>query len=117
MRFLVDAQLPRRFASWLNEQGYDAIHTLDLPSGNRTPDADIVARSAREHRVVVTKDSDFVESYLLYHQPERLLLISTGNIHNAELQALLLPNLATIVTAFASADFIELTRDGVVVHG
>ena len=31
MKFLVDAQLPRRFANWLNEAGQDALHTLDLP--------------------------------------------------------------------------------------
>jgi len=28
MKFLVDAQLPKRFANWLNEAG---LHTLDLP--------------------------------------------------------------------------------------
>ncbi len=38
MRFLVDAQLPRRFANWLNEAGHDALHTLDLPRKNLTPD-------------------------------------------------------------------------------
>jgi predicted nuclease of predicted toxin-antitoxin system len=29
--------------------------------------------------VVVTKDSDFVESFLLRHEPWKLLLLSTGN--------------------------------------
>jgi predicted nuclease of predicted toxin-antitoxin system len=38
MRFLVDAQLPRRLAAWLSETGFDTVHTLDLPFGNRTPD-------------------------------------------------------------------------------
>ncbi len=28
MKLLVDAQLPRRLANWLNEAGYDALHTL-----------------------------------------------------------------------------------------
>ncbi len=31
MKFLVDAQLPRRFATWLTDAGHDALHTLDLP--------------------------------------------------------------------------------------
>jgi len=39
MKFLIDAQLPRRFAVWLNEAG----HTLDLPLGNRTPDSSVCA--------------------------------------------------------------------------
>ena len=40
MKFLVDAQLPKRLAEWLNEAGHDTLHTLDLPRGNRTPDAE-----------------------------------------------------------------------------
>lgn len=43
MKFLVDAQLPKRFANWLNEAGHDALHTLDLPSKNLTPDHEVVA--------------------------------------------------------------------------
>lgn len=38
MNFLLDAQLPRRLVIKLQAAGHDAIHTLDLPSGNRTPD-------------------------------------------------------------------------------
>ena len=37
MNFLIDAQLPRRAVGWLTGAGFDAIHTLDLPDGNRTP--------------------------------------------------------------------------------
>ena len=29
---------------------------------------------------MVTKDADFVESFLLRHEPWKLLLVSTGNI-------------------------------------
>jgi predicted nuclease of predicted toxin-antitoxin system len=39
MNFLIDAQLPRRFVVWLREAGHDALHTLDLPLKNRTPDS------------------------------------------------------------------------------
>jgi hypothetical protein len=34
MKFLVDAQLPRRLIPRLQEAGHEAIHTLDLPLGN-----------------------------------------------------------------------------------
>ncbi len=117
MKFLVDAQLPRRVAAWLRDEGHDAIHTLDLPDGNRTPDAAITALSTRESRVVVTKDADFVASFVLLHEPAKLLLISTGNIANAELESLLRSNLFTVVRAFESADFVEMNRAGVIVHG
>jgi len=88
MKFLVDAQLPRRFAVWLRDNGHDALHTLDLSKGNRTADATIAALSVRQRRIVATKDSDFVDSFILQQQPAKLLLISTGNIMNAEREAL-----------------------------
>lgn len=85
MRFLVDAQLPRRFAAWLNEAGQDALHTLDLPRKNLTSDGEIIARARQDGRVVVSKDADFAQSFLITGEPS-LLLISTGNIDNAGLE-------------------------------
>ena len=38
MKFLIDAQLPQRLAAQLRQAGLEAIHTLDLPGGNRTTD-------------------------------------------------------------------------------
>lgn len=116
MRFLVDAQLPRRLAHRLRQAGHDAAHTLDLPEGNRTTDAEISAIVAREQRVVVTKDADFVNSYHVSRQPVRLLLVSTGNITNAELEALVMAALPAIETAFHSNDFVELSRTALIVH-
>jgi predicted nuclease of predicted toxin-antitoxin system len=116
MRFLVDAQLPRRLARRLREAGHDALHTLDLPNGNRTSDAEIITIAIREDRVVVTKDADFVSSFIVNRRPEKLLLISTGNITNDELEALLIPNLGTVVAAFTGHDFVELTRTTLIIH-
>ena len=80
MKFMVDAQLPRRLSNWFRDQGYDARHTLDLLEGNRTQDAEVVRIADEEGRIVVTKDDDFVRSHLLQGAPKSLLLISTGNI-------------------------------------
>jgi predicted nuclease of predicted toxin-antitoxin system len=115
MKFLVDAQLPRRFASWLKEAGHDALHTLDLPRKNLTTDNELIARAMSDGRIVVSKDDDFVQSYLVNGEPP-LLLISTGNISNAELEKLLCANLSGIEAAFASGRFVEITRDALVVH-
>jgi predicted nuclease of predicted toxin-antitoxin system len=117
MRFLVDAQLPRRIVAWLEAQGFDTLHTLDLPDGNQTTDAAIATLAVREQRIVITKDSDFVDSFILQREPEKLLLVSTGNITNADLESLLARNLATIIAALEAADFVELHRAGVIVHG
>ena len=115
MKFLVDAQLPQRFANWLNEAGHDALHTLELPRKNLTPDSEVIARAKRDGRIVVSKDVDFVQTFLITGEPP-LLLISTGNINNAELEKLLRTNLSAIEAAFASSRFVEITRDTLVVH-
>ena len=116
MRFLVDAQLPRRLVDRFRDAGHDAIHTKDLPAQNRTEDAEIIQLSMRENYVVITKDQDFVDRMTLNGEPHKLWLISTGNIHNAELEALFIPNIAAAVAALQTSDFIELSRTALTVH-
>ena len=116
MNFLVDAQLPRQLAFRLRDAGHDALHTLDLPKRNHTTDTEIDEISMREYRVVITKDADFVNSFLLMRKPYKLLLISTGNIKNADLEALFVPQISAIATAFATYDYIELTRTALIFH-
>ena len=117
MNFLVDAQTPRRLTAWLAAAGCDAIHTLDLPVANRTTDEQINEIAEREQRVVITKDADFVDSHLLRGQPSKLLLISTGNISNRELEALLFPLIPDLVREFQIYSFLELGRAGIIVRG
>ncbi len=116
MKFLVDAHLPRRLVSRLREAGHEAIHTLDLPLGNRTPDPTINELSLREGYIVVTKDTDFVNSFHLHRRPTKLLLISTGNIRNSELESLFMSNLESIANSFEHFDFIEVNRASIIFH-
>lgn len=71
MKFLVDAHLPKRLALQLRAAGHDAIHTLDLPLRNRTPDAVINEISLAEERVVVTNDPGVCAPLLLRHPSAR----------------------------------------------
>jgi predicted nuclease of predicted toxin-antitoxin system len=116
MKFLVDAQLPRQMAALLQEAGHDAKHTLDLPLGNRTTDLVINQLSLKEQRVVVTKDADFVDSFLLRQEPWKLLLVSTGNIRNSEMMALFQANLERVAEGFNSFGFIEINQTELIFH-
>ena len=116
MKWLVDAQLPRRLSRWLTRAGHDALHTLELPEGNRTSDAVLAALSAQETRVLISKDEDFVASFMMHGQPRKLLLITTGNIRNTELESLFAINLSALVSAFATNDFVEMNRTQLIVH-
>jgi predicted nuclease of predicted toxin-antitoxin system len=117
VKFVVDAQLPRRIAVWLNAAGCDAVHTLDLPDRNRTTDEQVVEFADREQRAVVTKDSDFVDSHILHGRPAKLLLISTGNISNRELETLMTPLVPDLVRELQTNDFLELGPSGIIIRG
>ena len=82
MKFLIDAQFPRQLATELKQFGFEATHTLELPEGNRTSDRSLINLSVSLQAILVTKDSDFVQSFLLKREPWKLLLVSTGNIGN-----------------------------------
>ena len=69
MKFLIDAQLPARLGQLLARAGHDAMHTSELPDGNRTTDAEIATIADREQRAVITKDRDFRDNHLLAGTP------------------------------------------------
>lgn len=58
MRFLIDNNLPPRFAVGLNEAGHDAVHLRDLGSAN-VADDHVIALAVDQDRVVVAQDADF----------------------------------------------------------
>jgi len=116
MKFLIDAQLPRALTAHFRKAGLEAIHTLDLPQGNSTTDQTLNELSTREQYILVTKDSDFVESFFLQHQPWKLLLVSTGNISNTELHKLFLSNMERLIEGFEGNRFIELNRTSMIHH-
>ncbi len=116
MKFLIDAQLPRRLAGYLKNCGHDVIHTLDLPKKNKTPDKIVRKISIEQKRVVVTKDYDFIDSYVLKKEPFKILLVSTGNITNDALLELFETNLNDLLKELRESHIVELTRNTIVVH-
>jgi len=116
MRFLIDAQLPRRLSFWLMAAGHEALHTLDLPDGNRTPDEELNRLSIQGGYTLVTKDADFVTSFILQQRPFKLLFISTGNITNNALETMIRQNLPQIETLLTTYSFIEMDKTGLIIH-
>jgi predicted nuclease of predicted toxin-antitoxin system len=114
MKFLVDAQLPYGIAVFLREKGFDALHTNDLPDKERTKDSQIRSISVAEERIVITKDYDFVDSFIIRRIPEKLLIITTGNIKNKQLFALWRRNLDLIIYLFEEHNLVEMSNDDVI---
>ena len=116
MKFLVDAQLPVRLSHLLKSMGHDALHTKELALKNATPDTEINTLSIREQRIVITKDSDFWDSFYVSQEPYKLLLITTGNISNKDLESLFVKNLEQLVDLLENNSVVEMSRDTVIVH-
>ena len=57
-----------------------------------------------------------MHSLHLYRKPHKLLLVSTGNIRNSELESLLMANLGSIAANFEHFDFIEVNQAAVIFH-
>lgn len=112
----MDAQLPRRLVHLLNDLGHDAIHVSDLPDGSRTPDSEINRVADDQSRVVVSKDRDFRDGHLLRGSPQRLLLVSTGNISNNALLTLVEAHIEAIDVTLDRSAFVEMTRDSLIAH-
>lgn len=116
VKFLVDAQLPRRLALWLQQRGHEAVHTLELARQNRTPDSSLLDLANAEQRVLITKDTDFQMTLELDQGPPKLLLVTTGNIHNDELLELFSRHEGTLFSLLDRHTFIELSRSQLIVH-
>ena len=93
-----------------------ALHTAELPDGNRTTDGQIAERADEQGRVVVTKNRDFRDGHLLATSPQRLLVVATGNITNTAPLSLFETHLDVIATALGDADFVELGPSSLVLH-
>ncbi|PJZ71530.1 toxin PIN [Leptospira perolatii] len=116
MKFLIDAQLPYSLINIFNEKNFEVLHTEHLPFGNKTSDSDIISYCDSNDLVLVTKDSDFLDSYLIKKKPRKLLIVTTGNIKNKELFSLFNQFLSKIVEEFQDSGWLELSNEGLVVH-
>lgn len=106
MKFIVDAQLPILLKQFLIHSGFDAIHTDDFPAKERTTDNQIRELSVTENRIVVSKDSDFVDSFFISNIPKKFLFVSTGNIKNKALIVLFSDNFNRIIELFATCGIL-----------
>ncbi|MGE4585948.1 MAG: DUF5615 family PIN-like protein [Mangrovibacterium sp.] len=116
MKFLIDANLPFRLAIALKAKGHDILHTDDLPDKERTTDKEIRKISIDQGRIVITKDSDFLDSHLIKGVPSKLLLVTTGNIINRDLLILFEKYFDTIIQLFDRYDLIELDNNQIMGH-
>jgi predicted nuclease of predicted toxin-antitoxin system len=116
VRFIVDAQLPKSLSDFLNQQGFDSIHTLDLPDKNKTKDNQIAKRANEEGRIVISKDTDFLESFIVKAEPQKLIIVKTGNIPNRHLLKIFEENLKSIIQMISRSNLLEISKTEIAEH-
>ena len=116
MKFIIDAQLLYKLSLLVKEKGHDVIHTDNLPRKEKTTDKEIRDIAQQEKRIVTTKDTDFLNSFYLQKNPQRLLIITTGNITNNKLCDLILANIEKIEELFNDCNLVELNNQEIIGH-
>jgi predicted nuclease of predicted toxin-antitoxin system len=110
MKFLIDAHLPPSLRNVFLENSFHAIHTIDLPKQNDTQDAEINQFITENNYVLITKDYDFYDTFIIKQIPEKLILLRTGNIAKNDLIQLFKENLVHILTLLEEYDLLVLTK-------
>lgn len=85
LQFIIDTQLPYTLVKRLKALGADAIHTTYFLDGHLLDDVKIIEIAIKQERIVLTKDSDFQDNFLLKGAPPKVLLLKLGNISNKDL--------------------------------
>lgn len=93
---------------------HDCIHTIELPDKNRSRDYQINKIAVDQNRVVITKDNDFLDSYILKALPPKLIIVTTGNITNNALVKIFNDNLTLIVDMLSRSNLIEIGKTEIV---
>jgi predicted nuclease of predicted toxin-antitoxin system len=90
VNFLIEAQLPPALARWIATQGHQANHVFEVGL-QAADDGPIWEFARKETAVIVSKDEDFVDRWLLSDRPVPLVWIRKGNCSNRALLAWLEP--------------------------
>ncbi len=74
-KYLIDVNLPSRFALWASDEYQHVINISDT-----LKDSEIWEIAKKENQTIVTKDADFSELVLLNDPPPRVIHIKFGNM-------------------------------------
>lgn len=116
MKFLIDAQLPPVLKFVFLNRGYEAIHTLDLSKKNDTPDSEILEIAIENNYILVTKDKDFYNSFLLKKQPRKLIMVKAGNMRIREMKSIFEQNFDKLIQLLKYKDLVIVGIDKIDLH-
>lgn len=112
MKVLCEVHISFKVCKFLNENGFYAIHINDILDKSETKDSENCNYANANDFIVITKDIDFKNSFLLNQTPQKLIKINLGNISNLELIKILKNKLELIVNLYKKNNFmLEIDKD------
>lgn len=89
MKFLCDVHISYKTVQHLNSLGFKTVHVNEILKKWHSTDSEICAFADKNNFIIVTKDSDFRNSFYIKKTPKKLIKINLGNCSNAELNKIL----------------------------
>ena len=82
MKFLCDVHISIKIAKSIEDFGYECEHVNRILNKWNTSDLEIIGFADDNDFILITKDQDFRDSFLLNAKPNKLIKINLGNISN-----------------------------------
>ena len=112
VRYLIDENLPPDLAEIFIRNGLVASHVNDIISNIPVKDSAIRRLSLNRDMVLITKDDDFVKSYVSRAVPERLIFVF-GNFRKAEILQTFNEHFEKIITLSKQYNLVEVNKKSV----
>ncbi len=85
MEFLCDVHISKKLCKYLSKNYSSCTHINEILEKWNTTDTDICNYADNNNLIVITKDQDFKNSFILKNTPKKLIRIILGNISNEKL--------------------------------
>lgn len=116
MKFLCDVHISYKISNHLNSLGFETLHVNEILDKWYTKDEKICEYADSNDLIVITKDSDFRDSFFVKNTPKKLIKINLGNISNKELIDIFSNNIEAIKNISTKSNFlIEIDKEDIVI--
>ncbi len=105
MKFLCDVHIPYKLVQYLRDKGGEAYHINHVFNDPCTKDSTICKYADDNGLIVITKDTDFKESYIVRRTPRKLIKLNTGNSSTKQIIFLFERNWDTLLKVAAQETF------------
>lgn len=96
MKFLCDVHISYKLAHRISDLGYECIHVNTILDKWFTKDRAIATFVDQNDYILISKDVDFKNSFLIQQSPKKLIKVNLGNVSNRVLTEIISNNLELI---------------------